>query len=171
MTALAYAPPSLEPPPIYGQSIAAGQIGQTVSALLLDFTTHARSNATDWRTRVNACIEGIARECDRSDWDGYGSLPISRAATQHAQRLVDLLPFRLVAPEVIPDPDGEVSLSWDLGIGHVFSVSVGSDGTLSYAGLLGGGIKRHGMEHLNGTVPKVILQSIDELYERAGATG
>lgn len=44
---------------------------------------------------------------------------------------------------------------WDFGPGHVFTVSVADDGTLTYAGLLGGGVKRHGVEPFNGDIPKI----------------
>ncbi len=168
MTAVAYVPSFLEPPPIYAHSNAASQLGQTVSALLLDFTAHARSTATDWRTKINASIEEIASECRTANWDGHGASPIDREAKAQAQRFVDLLPFHLPAPEAIPDPDGELALSWDFGPGHVFTVSVSGEGALTYAGLLGGGIKRHGVEQLNGDIPRIILQSIDELRQRAG---
>ncbi len=106
-------------------------------------------------------VEAIARECDRSDWDGYRAQAIQNSAKEQAQRFVDLLPFRTPAPDPAADPDGEIALSWDFGPGSVFTVSISGIGTLTYAGALGGGVKRHGVERFSGDIPKIILQSID----------
>src|SRR5208282_953917 len=107
--------------------------------------------------------------CQAPGWDGYGAQPISLNAKAEAQRLVDLLPFWLSAPDAVPDPDGEMALSWDFGRGHVFTLSVNSSGVLSYAGLLGDGVKRHGMEPFKSDVPKAILEAIEELHDRSAS--
>jgi hypothetical protein len=165
---VAYVSPYSDPPAIRAQSSPASQIGQRLSGLWADVTAHARSNASDWRPLANALIEEIWQECQSPSWDGYGARAVPIGAKTRAQRFVDLLPYRLPAPDPAADPDGDVSLLWDFGPGHVFSVSVSADGTLTYAGLLGGGVKRHGVEPFNGNIPKIILQSIDELCERSG---
>jgi hypothetical protein len=149
------------------QSNTASELGNRLRKLVLVATTHARNTATDWRTLTRALIEEISLQCQSPGWDGYGAEPISLSAKAGAQRLVDSLPYWLSAPDAIPDPDGEIALSWDLGPGHVFTVSVGATGVLSYAGLLGDGVKRHGMEPYKATVPKTILDAIEELYDRA----
>ena len=166
MTAVAYAPSYLEPPAIRVQSNAASSLGQTLSRLLVDATAHARSNASDWRPQTNALIEAVARDCDTPNWDGYGAHAIQSSAKEQAQRFIDLLPYRTPAPDPVADPDGEIALSWDFGPGAVFTVSISGNGTLTYAGALGGGVKRYGVERLNGDIPKIILQSIDELAGR-----
>jgi hypothetical protein len=165
---VAYVSPLSDPPAIRAQPSPASQIGQRLSGLWADVTVHARSNASDWRPLTNALIEDIWRECQSPDWDGYGAQAVRIDVKTQAQRFVDLLPYRLPAPDPTADPDGDISLLWDFGPGLVFSVSISADGTLTYAGLLGGGIKRHGVEPFNGDVPKIILQSIDELYDRSG---
>jgi hypothetical protein len=167
---VAYVSPYSDPPAFRAQSSPASQIGQKLSGLWADVTVHARSNASDWRPLTNALIEAIWRECQSPGWDGYGARAVHTSAKTQAQRFVDLLPYRLPAPDPTADPDGDVSLLWDFGPGHVFSVSVSADGTLTYAGLLGGGVKRHGVEPFSGEIPKIILQSIDELCERSRAS-
>ena len=59
--------------------------------LLRKATEHARTDATDWRTRLHALIEQIATENNTSGWDGYGAQPIAAAAKNHAQMPVELL--------------------------------------------------------------------------------
>jgi hypothetical protein len=165
---VAYVSPYADPPAIRAQSSPAGHIGRELAGLWVEVTEHARTNASDWRSLTNALIEDVWRERQSAGWDGYGARGVLMGAKTEAQRFVDLLPYRLPPPDPSADPDGEISLLWDLGPGHVFSVSVGAEGTLTYAGLLGKGVKRHGVEPFKSDIPKVILQSIDELCERSG---
>jgi hypothetical protein len=159
------------PLPSPSQSNPASELGNELKNLFLVATEHARNNATDWRTLTRALIEEVALECQAPGWDGYGAQPISLNAKAEAQRLVDLLPFWLSAPDPVPDPDGEIALSWDLAPGHVFTLSVNSNGVLSYAGLLGDGVKRHGVEPFKSDVPKAILEAIEELHDRCPSIG
>ena len=169
MTALACTPHDIGPHEIQTQSNAASAAGQGISNLLRQAFEHARRNASDWRPLTNALIEEAACECRIPNWDGYGAKAVRDAAKEQAQRFVDLLPARFRAPEPAPDPEGNMALCWDFGPGRVLTVDVGDDGTLTYAGLLGGGVKRHGVEKLNGHIPRVILETIGELHERSGA--
>jgi hypothetical protein len=153
------------------QSNPASELGNELKKLFLVATKHARNNATDWRTLTRALIEQVALENQSPDWDGYGAQPISMDAKTEAQRLVDLLPFWLSAPDALPDPDGDIGLSWDLGSGHVFTVIVSSTGILSYAGLLGDGVKRHGMEPFKSDIPKAVLAAIEELHDKSPPIG
>jgi hypothetical protein len=171
MNALAHAPRFYAPASIPVQSGTASYWGEKITQLVLVATSHARNNATDWRTLTHALIEQVALEHQSPDWDGYGAVPISMASKTEAQRLVEMLPYWYPAPEAVPDPDGEIALSWDFGLGHVFTLSVGSTGALSYAGLLGDGVKRHGVEPFKGDVPKSILEAIEELCYRSPAIG
>lgn len=168
---VAYVSPYSDPPAIRSQPSPAGHIGQKLSGLWVDVTAHARSNASDWRPLTNALIENIWRECQSPGWDGYGAQVVQIGAKAQAQRFVDLLPYRLPAPDPTAESNGDVSLLWDFGPGHIFSVSISADGLLTYAGLLGGGIKRHGVEPFNSDIPKIIIQSIDELCERSEVVG
>ncbi len=171
MTAIAFASPYIGPPVVLEQSSPASRTGQELSMLVGKAVEHARSNASDWRPLTSALIEEVAAECRSSNWDGYGAQPIREAAKEQAQRFVDLLPARFRGPDPVADPDGNIALSWDFGPGRVLTIDIGADGKLTYAALLGAGVKRHGVEQLNGHIPKVILETIDELHERSGAAG
>jgi hypothetical protein len=167
MTALAYAPPRSPLKPFPDQSSPASKLGLKVLELVLEADSHVRNNATDWRSLTKSLIEEVAIECQSSNWDGYEAQPISEAAKRHAQLFIDLLPYSFPAPDPVPDSDGEIALSWDFGPGHIFTLSISQTGMLSYAGLLGEGVKRHGMEPFKGDIPQSILESITELCERA----
>ena len=163
--------PCVTPPPpplaISAQSAPASAIGVRLTQLLVEAQTYSRDNASDWRSLTSALIEAIAGECEASNWDGYGAAAIRAGVKEQAQRFINLLPFRLPPPDPTVDPDGDIALVWDFGPGHVRSVSVGADGVLTYAGLLGDGVKRHGVERFEADIPKVILQSIEELVEKS----
>ena len=152
------------------QSAAASSSAYTVWEMLIKAAEHARNNANDWRSLTKALIEEVAVECRTPNWDGYGANPISPQAKRYAQQLIDSLPYKFPVPDPVPEADGDFSLTWDFAPGHIFTVSVNPSGMLSYAGLLGEGITRHGMEPFKGSIPKVILDSIGELCDRANPT-
>jgi hypothetical protein len=142
------------------QTSATGDAARLVAKLLRDVLHDEWRRASDWRPVVQAKLEQLALECSASNWDGYGATGISAGTKQAIQRFVGLLPPDLPEPEVVPDPEGEIWLCWDLGKDRVFTVSIGDSGILNYAGLLGTGVKRHGQEPFRGEVPKIIIESI-----------
>jgi len=81
-------------------------------------------------------------------------------AAVYANDLIQRLPSWAPNPEVSIDPDGEISLEWDSGRRCVFSVSVGPNGSLSFAGLFGEAI-RHGVQTFSGEIPTVLLRGIE----------
>ncbi|MFO1352203.1 MAG: hypothetical protein U1F68_16585 [Gammaproteobacteria bacterium] len=150
------------------QSNATNENAEKIAEMLMDVAYGARSRATDWHPIVNALIVEIASECQNMGWDGYNAKPIPENAIRQAQRFADLLPSHLLEPDLVPDPDGEIAFSWDLGQDRVFTVNVSASGTLYYAGLIGKGVKRHGMEPFKDDVPKIIIETIEELENKFG---
>src|SRR5688572_5568855 len=148
------------PPLTSTQTNATGDAAGGIARVLREVVQHERQRATDWRSLTRAMIDQIAVECSMPNWDGYSGAPISQGAKIHAQRLVEVLPIDLPEPLVVPDPDGDISLSWDFGRDRIFTISVGETGTLSYAGILGKGVQRHGQEIFRGDVAKILVESI-----------
>lgn len=146
----------------------ASESARAIANLRWNANAHARANASDWRPLLRSLIEETAFECRDEGWDGYQGKAISEGAKRMAQLLADALPFRLPTPDVVPDPEGEIALSWDFGPGHILTVSIDSTGTVSYAGLLGRGVRRYGREPFRGEIPKVVEATLEELCERAG---
>jgi len=151
------------------QSRSASQAEGSVNKLILSVKAHAQEAASDWKSLVNALIENLAREHSEPNWDGYGALPIAAGAKQLAQAFVSLLPTYFPIPEPVADPDGELALSWDFGPRNVFTVSINESGRISYAGLVGDRGKRHGVEWFEESIPKVILDTIQEVCHRKRA--
>jgi hypothetical protein len=80
----------------------------------------------------------------------------------YAEQFLRLLPREVSTPEITVDNDGEIMLEWDHGRRCVFSVSVGRDGTLSFAGLFGHN-PIHGTEDLRETLPDIIADCFKRL--------
>lgn len=89
-------------------------------------------------------------------------LPIDYDTAQAALKFAVLLPKSLPLPEVAPDPDGEISFDWLGKAGKIFSVSIGANGSLSYAGRFGEKSKIHGIEELSESCPEEILRGIEK---------
>jgi hypothetical protein len=93
-------------------------------------------------------------------WDGYDASSASYDSYLRAKRFIEALPANFPAPEVAVDPDGEVSLEWYCPTGRVFSVSIGANDGLSYAGKFSPSRKTHGTEVFTSQIPQVILDNI-----------
>lgn len=110
------------------------------------------------RDKLDSCIV----ECSEDDWDGYGALKILQDSIASAIKFIGLLPINVREPEVNVDPDGEISFDWELNNNDYFSVSIGKNGKISYAGL--NGIKKcNGTLFLQDTIPNVVLEHCKEV--------
>lgn len=89
-------------------------------------------------------------------------VPIDYDTAEAALQFAVLLPKSLPLPEVAPDPDGEISFDWLGKGGKIFSVSIGANGRLSYAGRFGEKSKIHGIEELSHSCPEEILRGIEK---------
>ena len=96
------------------------------------------------------------------DWDGEGSARVEPSTYGYASQFILLLPSTSPLPEIMPDTDGEILFEWDQGHRLVFSVSVGRDGTLTFAGLFGHA-KIHGIEHLREALPLAVSDSLGRI--------
>jgi hypothetical protein len=150
-------------PLIRAQTGGAGDSARLVASLLSTVDQHQGDRAANWRPLVRAEIEEIAQECATRDWDGYGAAAVSQRARENAERFVDLLPSDLPPPNAVPTPDGHIALTWDFGPGRILTISVGESGSAAYAGILGNGVRRHGVELFRDDVAKVLVESIREV--------
>ena len=101
----------------------------------------------------------VRQDCTHSNWDGYGSEPISPESYENAKRFIRALPFSVSSPEVSAEPDGELTFEWYSNPTRVFSVSVGPNNELHYAGLFGAS-RAYGTEVFHDQIPEVILSHI-----------
>ena len=107
-------------------------------------------------------LADAAHDAAVQNWDGYGARKIDPLAYREAERFLGALPTTTPVPDVSVDPDGEVSISWNVEPDWVFSVSIGPSGRLSYAGLFGTS-KAYGTEWFANEIPEAVLDSITRL--------
>ena len=99
------------------------------------------AQTTRYSGGVDTLIDSLSKlrtECAESNWDGEGADPVSNDALTHAFALLTQLPQQFPNPELAADPDSEISLDWFAHNSDRFSVSVGADGLLTYAGRVAG---------------------------------
>lgn len=147
MTVAAVAPSVtalIEPRVTYQIFSPSGLVAQLLSTAARN---HRRGSAADWVPVVEASIDAIKAECASDGWDGEGSLAITgetrSLALQVAICLSRILPAGSPPPDVVPESDGEICLSWSNTLGHIFSLSIGAHGKLNYAGQFGLGGSLH----------------------------
>ena len=110
------------------------------------------------RVRQEA-LDAACIEAQKDDWDAMGSARVEPSTYAYASQFLQILPGSPFVPDISVDTDGEILFEWDRGPRHIFSVSVGRDGTLTFAGLHGH-TKIHGTEHLREALPLVIAHSL-----------
>ncbi len=101
----------------------------------------------------------------REETNTCASSRVASATLETSRLFVLALPNWVPIPEVAIDPDGEIAFDWFGKRGKNFSVSVRSDGRLSFAGQFGPKASLHGTEEFVDSVPKSILNAIGELFE------
>jgi hypothetical protein len=138
------------------------KLSRDVASLLEDIREERLATSADYQESL-AELEALALECAQPDWDGHGARPVSRAAIELATRVILALPADFHAPLVAAHPDGEVALTWRGERDTDFSVSIGSGGQLSYAGVFGPSVVSYGSENFSDDLPATILDQLRRL--------
>jgi hypothetical protein len=114
---------------------------RTTRQMLVQDRNYRRGSASDWSPIIEAALLGIRNECSRVGWDGDDALPISNRTIDVVAKLTGclftLLPRGTPAPDLIPEPDGEICISWLIDADRMFSVSVGAHGKINFSGQFG----------------------------------
>ena len=124
------------------------------------------------RRELQDALDAACVAAQEPNWDGMGSAPVEPSTYTYASQFLQIFPANALPPDISVDTDGELLFEWDRGPRQTFSVSVGRDGTLTFAGLLGYR-KVHGTEHFREALPLVIADWIQDVTARAtnGANG
>lgn len=99
----------------------------------------------------------IYAECRNEGWDGYTAGPISTGAYHAAVRFVWSIPAAFPMPDVVPEPDGSISLEWESDRWNALTLSIGQDGRIAYAAMLGKEKRERGSEVFDDVIPQEIL--------------
>ncbi len=120
------------------------------------------------KREAQEALAAAYREARVDGWDRAGSASVEPSTYGYADQFLRLLPGSASVPVISVDNDGEIIFEWDQGRRQVFSVSVGRDGTLTFAGLFGH-TKIHGTEHLREALPSVISACLERLSASPGS--
>jgi hypothetical protein len=122
----------------------------------------ARDNSSylgEGLTKARSALRAAYLEALSENWDGYAAKSVDPGAYFIAARFIESLGSRYLPTDFSVDPDGEISINWDLEPDRTFSVSVGADGRLAYAGRFGPSRAR-GVEYFTEGVPGQVLSLI-----------
>jgi hypothetical protein len=124
-------------------------------------------SAMDWLPTIAARLEEIRKECSMQNWDGEDAQAITAEVLSVVESIVRsfhiTMPRNIPAPDLIPENDGEVCLSWDLADGRSFSISVGLHGKMNYAGQLGKKGVVHGWQPIDISDHRAFRETIQEV--------
>ncbi|HKZ03369.1 MAG TPA: hypothetical protein VJ180_14080 [Pyrinomonadaceae bacterium] len=133
---------------------------------------YLKGTASDWFPTVDAAFRGIRSECQSTNWDGQGALAITDQVIVVAEKVVGalfgLVPKGTPAPDLIPEADGEICVSWSVGADRLLSLSIGTHGKINFAGQFGkeGGI--HGWLPMDATSPSALDRSLQDVARYLG---
>lgn len=142
-------------------------VSKVISRKWAQERNYLKGSASDWLPTLDAAFKSLRDECQKADWDGRGALAITDQVIAITEKVVEtlfaLLPKGTPAPEVIPEADGEICISWVIDSNRLLSLSVGGHGKINFAGQFGkeGGI--HGWQPVDATSPRALDQSLQDI--------
>lgn len=151
------------PTDITGYDRAVSEEGKRMASRLHDLLQFPDPYAaTSFKGESLERLETVYLQSILPNWDGDDALPVAPSTVEYAKHFLRLLPSRVAEPDIYAEPDGEIAFEWDCGPRKVFSVSIGRDGTLTYAGLFGP-FKSHGVETMVDRIPEVVRIGLDRV--------
>jgi hypothetical protein len=152
---IAYPPDILETPVVYNRTEqGTSDAAMFVAEKLKEFSKHY----SEPRRKI---LEPEIMALLSSGGADKETVAVSRDTARQALTFAMMLPKSLPIPGVAADPDGEISFDWIGKTGKMFSVSIGAEGRISYAGRFSDKSKVHGIEQLSETCPRQILVGIE----------
>jgi len=121
------------------------------------------SVASALQSAAAATLARIEVECDSPGWDGYEARAITSNTCNRAFSFIAALPSWMEPPAIVPESDGQIAIEWEFGPSEIFSVSIGEQGPIYFAGIFGKNKERHGVEPFEGSIPEEILDYINKL--------
>lgn len=146
-------------------SISPGSSPASVSieSYFAETKTTALAAASTLQSRAAAVLARLQKECSIKGWDGYDAKPIALQTFARAEIFINALPSWMPSPEIVPESDGELAIEWELSPTEIFSISIGEQPPIHFAGLFGKDKERHGVEPFEGFISEEILYYINKL--------
>ena len=103
-------------------------------------------------------------ECRELNWDGYGAQVVREETYHLAHQFLAALPLSTPVPSIGAEPDGQITVEWHRSPQRTLSMSIGPDGDLHYAALLGTE-RICGTETFRARMPQVLSDLIARINE------
>jgi hypothetical protein len=117
------------------------------------------------RDLIDKAID-IYRNCSEEGWDGYDAVPVSIEALEQIYLLIISLPTWTSKPDIVPTPEGEISMEWHTMGKQVLSVYPKEE-FLIYAASLGPMNMQYGRSPFQGNWPEEILLILTKYFSDA----
>ncbi len=148
--------------PNYGVSPASQKIRELFINLMFD--SFLKNTVDNIYISCLPSLYELFEEYSENNWDGYGASAINLSSYINAISFLMALPSSTQVPEISIETDGDVVFEWFVSWDRVFSVSIGPNCELHYAGLFEGR-QISGLEYLEETIPKIIIDQIDKIFD------
>lgn len=130
---------------------------------------YLRGSASDWLPTILSALRAIHDRCGKPDWEGHGEAIVTDKVIASAEKIVTTL-FTLAlagtpVPDVVPEADGEICLTWTRDDARTLSISIGERGKINFAGQFGdqGGI--HGWKPIDTSNQNALESTLREISE------
>lgn len=128
--------------------------------------------ASDWLPVLDAALRTIRKECSADDWDGVGTNAVSDRtiglAAKVGETLYAMTPKGTPAPDIIPEGDGEVCMSWSVAPDRLLSLSVGEHGKINFAGQFAKEGAIHAWQQIDATTQTTLQKSLQDVARCIG---
>jgi hypothetical protein len=138
-----------------------------VQRALTDKRNYLQGSASDWLPILEAALLNIKKECRDVDWDGIGAIPVRgetiKLTAQIGEVLYAMMPRGTPVPDVIPEADGEICISWSLNSDRIFSLSVGPNAKINFSGQFGKEGAVHAWQPIDPTSRSSLQGSLEDV--------
>jgi hypothetical protein len=128
---------------------------------------YREGTSLDWFPIIEAALLNIRDECTQPNWDGDGAIPVGERTINLAGKVTEclfsMLPKGTPAPDLIPEFDGDISISWSVDTNRIFSISVGAHGKINFAGQFGVEGAQHGWQPVDATSRRALEASLQDI--------
>jgi hypothetical protein len=147
-------------------------VSQGLSRRSNEEKNYLRGSASDWLPTINAALQSIRSECNLNDWGGHGTIAITDQVIAFAEKVVTalfvLVPKGTPAPDIIPEADGEICISWSVDTDRQLSLSIGAHCKINFAGRFGEEGVIHGWQPVDATSPSALDESLQDFAKYLG---
>ncbi|MCI0537161.1 MAG: hypothetical protein L0Z50_18240 [Verrucomicrobiales bacterium] len=133
---------------------------------------YLRGSASDWYPILEGALSSIKDNCSNANWDGPNAIPVTdrtiRLTAQIAEILYAMVPRGTPAPDLIPEADGEICISWTVTAHRVFSLSIAPHGKINFAGQFGEEGAIHAWQSIDTTNRRALQESLQDVARYIG---